>query len=206
MGTETELKYRVSRPETLGRLLGGPEVSALRTGEVAALRMESVYYDTPARALSARRWTLRVRRENGTGVTTLKTPVSADGGLSVRGEWETAASDAASAIPALMRLGAPPALAALTAGEPLGAVCGASFLRRAARLRFPDGSEAELSADLGVLTGGGREAPLCEAELELKSGGPAAMLAFAAAIAARYGLSPEEKSKYARALALADGV
>ena len=64
---------------------------------------------------------------------------------------------------------------------------------------------AELAIDSGILLGGGKEAPLCEVELELKSGDPKAMTAFMEQVAAQYGLVPEPHSKFRRAKALAEG-
>ena len=54
-----------------------------------------------------------------------------------------------------------------------------------------------------MLTGGGRSESLCEVEAELKAGTPEDALAFGAHLAAAYGLTPETRSKQARALALA---
>ena len=51
--------------------------------------------------------------------------------------------------------------------------------------------------------GGGRREPLCELELELKGGSAEAMLAFARKLAGKYGLREEQRSKFARARALA---
>ena len=67
------------------------------------------------------------------------------------------------------------------------------------------GSLLELALDRGVLTGGGREIPLCEVEVELKSGSREAVLAFAKELAQRFDLAPETRSKFRRALALAKG-
>ena len=62
----------------------------------------------------------------------------------------------------------------------------------------------ELALDSGILLGGGREEPLCEVEVELKSGSKSAATNFANILAATYGMKPEPKSKFARALALAE--
>ena len=65
--------------------------------------------------------------------------------------------------------------------------------------------EVELAIDAGVLTGGGREIPLCEVEVELKSGSQDACDRYAEALATRFGLTPEPQSKFRRALALYKG-
>jgi inorganic triphosphatase YgiF len=63
----------------------------------------------------------------------------------------------------------------------------------------------ELALDRGYLTGGGRECPLCEVEVELKAGAKELCDRFGLALRAAYGLQPEEKSKFQRALALYKG-
>ena len=67
------------------------------------------------------------------------------------------------------------------------------------------GAELELALDRGVLLGGGKEIPLCEVEVELKSGAPEDAVAFAETMAKDFGLRPEHKSKFRRALALSKG-
>ena len=84
-------------------------------------------------------------------------------------------------------------------------LAGLSFLllpRRAAALM---GAAVELALDAGVLLGGGREAALCEVEVELKSGTEKAVSAYGEWLAGEFGLVPEKKSKFRRALALAEG-
>ena len=63
----------------------------------------------------------------------------------------------------------------------------------------------EIALDEGVLLGGGRELPIREVEVELKSGSEEAAVAFAKELAAAYGLLPENKSKFRRAQMLAKG-
>ena len=62
-----------------------------------------------------------------------------------------------------------------------------------------------LALDEGCLTGGGREMPLLEVEVEVKSGSEEAATTFARQLAEEYGLTVERKSKYRRALGLARG-
>jgi inorganic triphosphatase YgiF len=66
-----------------------------------------------------------------------------------------------------------------------------------------EGATAELALDQGVLLGNGRQIPLCEVEVEHKSGDEAVTAAFAQALANRFGLAPEGKSKFRRAMDLA---
>lgn len=189
MGAEYELKFA-----------GTPEVqTAILTdfpGLWETLVMETTYYDTPSGALSGKRYTLRRRLENGSSVCTLKTP----GEGNLRGEWQVACNDIQSAILELCKLGCPDDLSSLCA-EGLEPVCGAAFTRQALVVELP-GCTAELALDRGILFGGKGEMPLCEMELELKSGSRQALDAFARDFAAQYALRSEEKSKFTRALAL----
>ena len=60
----------------------------------------------------------------------------------------------------------------------------------------------ELALDTGILTGGSQTQPLCEVEVELKSGAKETADLFAAILANQYGLAREHKSKFCRANAL----
>ena len=65
--------------------------------------------------------------------------------------------------------------------------------------------KVELALDEGVLSGGSREVPLCEVEVELKSGSREAAVIYATQLAVAYGLKQEKGSKFRRAKALAEG-
>ena len=191
MGREFELKYAATAAvQDQLRETYGPWVK---------LSMETTYFDTPDGALSAHRMTLRLRKENDVTICTLKTPLP-DGS---RGEWECAADSIVDGIRILPQLGAPTVLTELTKGGVM-ARCGARFTRFAAQIPTADGF-AELALDAGVLLGGGKEMPLCEIEIELKSGSEEAAVALARQLAARYALKEEPYSKFRRALSLAQG-
>ena len=191
MGREFELKYAATAEAQ----------AAIRAayGPWREIRMETTYFDTPDGALSAQHMTLRLRKENDETVCTLKTPLP-DGS---QGEWECLATDICDGIRALIAMGAPKFLAGLTANGVIPR-CGARFTRLAAEIATADGM-AELALDSGILLGGNREIPLCEVEVELKSGSEAAAIAFARELADNYGLKEEDKSKFRRAMDLVQG-
>ncbi len=191
MGREFELKFAATA-----------EVQAAigqAFGVFRKIAMETTYFDTADGALSARKVTLRLRKENDLCICTLKTPLP-DGS---RGEWECQATDITEGLTALVALGAPMEVL-LLAQSGLQPVCGAKFTRLAAEVATADGT-AELALDSGILLGGGKETGLCEVEVELKTGSDRAALAFANDLAATYGLQIEHRSKFRRALALAKG-
>lgn len=191
MGQEFELKYSATAHQ---------QAAIFETyGPWQTIEMETTYYDTPQRTLSQHHITLRRRMENGVSICTVKTPMP-DG---ARGEWECQCDEIVSGIILLCRLGAPAALAQLVNAE-LQSVCAARFTRRACTVQL-EHATLELALDQGILLGGGREIPLCEVEAELKDGSREAVTKFAGALAAQYGLIPEGRSKFRRAMALAEG-
>lgn len=192
MSIEFELKYAATAQIQAA-------IAAAYPVPYRTIEMETTYFDTPGGALSARHITLRRRMENGESVCTVKTPTAGLG----RGEWECRCGDIQTGIIELCKLGAPKELLYLTA-EGVEPICGARFTRRAGLVRL-DSAAVELALDSGVLLGGGREIPLCEVEAELKDGSPDAVIAFGTALAERFGLTVQHKSKFRRALALAKG-
>ena len=191
MGKEFELKYQAS-PEDLAEILK-------EYGEFHEISMETHYYDTLDGSLGARRWTLRRRLENGISICGLKTP----GHNLIRGEWEVENDSIEDGARAICAMDVPEGFGAMV-NRGLKEVCGARFIRQAKVVPTADGT-AEIALDQGVFSGGGREQPFSELEVELKSGSREAAEALAAEISEKYGLKELWISKYERALALSKG-
>ncbi|MBR7122985.1 MAG: CYTH domain-containing protein [Oscillospiraceae bacterium] len=189
MGVEFELKFQATE-ESLAAIRKGMSVPE------QVISMQTLYYDTPDGTLSAQGLTLRKRTENGRVVCTLKTPAGALG----RGEFELECDRIEDAVPQLCRESGIAEPEALTQ-QKLMVVCGARFTRYAYGVCVP-GGKVEVALDTGILSGGGREIPLCEVEVELKEGTREATVAYAMDLAGIHGLQSQPKSKFRRALAL----
>ena len=189
MAREFELKYAATAEDL--------KILKEKYPHLHPITMETTYYDSLDGRLGDRHWTLRRRMENGVAVCTLKVPGAGFG----CGEWETECDDIYKALPILMAMDAPQELAELTAGG-LQEFCGARFTRLAGHIEC-DGCTVELALDQGYLLGGGKEMPFSEVEVELKSGSEEAAVSFGQALAREMNLSPESRSKVARARALA---
>lgn len=187
MGKEYELKYAATRKKL-------DAIAAIFPYAFHEISMETTYFDTEDGDFSKRKWSLRRRLENGKAVYNLKTPITP----TERREWECE-----NGFDALAALCGEPEILTLMA-KPLVPVCGARFTRRAAELFYPDFA-VELALDDGVLFGGGKEEPLYEMEVELKEGKPEDADIFAQGLADMQELKPENRSKAARAMALAKG-
>ena len=191
MGIEYEYKFKADRSVLMS-------INAAFPQETREISMETVYYDTPTGALSSRRYTLRRRLENGVSVCTLKAPAG-----DARGEWETENVFIENAIDDLIASGAPGELKQLVQ-EGLFPVCGAKFTRLTKTIVL-ENFVAELALDHGYLFGSDRKEPLCEVELELKSGDKEHFDRYVQRIAKAFALEEEKTSKFARALQLYRG-
>ena len=189
MGVEYELKFRASE-EILAA------IQSSTAGTVCHYHMQTTYYDTPQRALAARKYTLRRRLENARSICTLKYPVSHEG----RGEIELECDSIQAAIPELCKLSGIPDLAQLVEAGVVP-VCGADFQRTAITFHW-NGAVLELALDRGILTGGDLQMPLFEVEVELKEGSIELLNSYGFLLKTAYNLTPESRSKFRRALDL----
>lgn len=206
---EIELKLALpgTDPASLLKRLG--RVPALARRPATQLHLHNIYYDTPDQRLNRERIALRLRRtgsgENPAWLQTLKTGGCSDSALSQRGEWESSVHG-----PTLERqaLEGTPWLDL----DPDGALfqtlapCFVTVFKRTCwTVRKRDGSLIEVALDIGRIEAGGSTAPLCELELELLAGQPAALFELARQIARSVAVLPETRSKAVRGYALAQG-
>ena len=189
MAIEIELKFAAEESAFEGLMA--------ETSDWTRYEMATTYYSDHDGKLSSLRWTLRRRFENGVSVCTIKTPHKGGG----RNEFELECENIMDAIPQLVAMGAPRELLEYTA-DGVEEVCAARFTRKARNITL-DGATAELALDRGELLGGGNALPIFEVEVELKDGDLNPVAAYAEQLAREFGLRPEPKSKYKRALTLA---
>ncbi|MFI4965194.1 MAG: CHAD domain-containing protein [Caulobacterales bacterium] len=184
---EIELKFACG-PDDLAAVM-----AAAPAGDDETRELISVYFDTPDLALQKAGASLRVREHRGKRVQTLKR-----GEGLVREEHE-APIEGLSPDPALEPL---PSL--LPEGASLRPAFNVRVSRRQRTVRYRD-AEIEMALDQGEVTGGDRRSPICELELELKSGPPAALFALARELSAAAPLYLAFDSKAARGQALLSG-
>jgi inorganic triphosphatase YgiF len=181
---EIELKFSCG-PEDLVAVL-----AAAPAGDDQTRELISVYFDTADRALQKAGASLRVREHKGRRTQTLKR-----GHGLVREEHEAAIDG----------LAPDPALGPLPSMLPDGATLKPAFNVRVSRrqrtFRY-QGAKIELALDQGEVFGGERRSPICEVELELKSGPPAALFALARELSKAAPLYLAFDSKAARGQAL----
>jgi len=134
----------------------------------------STYFDTAARAVAKAGFSLRIRRTGDTRIQTIKTASARSAGLFDRSEWERSVE------------GDVPVLDYAT---PLQTVIGGDahkvtpqFVVKVERCKWlvqEDDTSIEVVLDRGGVSADGRSDPICEIELELKLGDPAALFGLA---------------------------
>jgi triphosphatase len=184
---EIELKFACG-PKDLAAVL-----AAAPAGDDETRELISVYFDTADHVLQKAGASLRVREHKGLRVQTLKR-----GRGLVREEHEAP----------IEGLAPDPALEPLPELLPKDASLRPAFNVRVSRrqrtFRY-GGAEIEMALDQGEVSGGERKSPICEVELELRSGSPAALFALARELSAVAPLYLAFESKAARGQALVAG-
>lgn len=158
---EIELKFACAPDDLAAVLAAAPD------GDDETHELISVYFDTPDLALQKAGASLRVREQAGRRVQTLKR------GHGLAREEHEAPIEGLAPDPALEPL---PAL--LPKDADLKPAFNVRVVRRQRTFRYK-GAEIEIALDQGEVSGGDRRRPICEVELELKSGPPAALFALA---------------------------
>ncbi|MGH6697613.1 CHAD domain-containing protein [Sphingopyxis sp.] len=169
MADEIELKLEIASEDA-----GKFEASGLMTGAPKKMRQISTYFDTPDHDVANAGFSLRIRRSGKKRVQTIKADGASAAGLFIRSEWERAAEndtpvlDYATPLPSLL-------------GDKVDAIAPAFEVEIDRRVWniVEDGATIELVLDRGEVVVGERRSPVCEIEIELKSGDPAALFAFA---------------------------
>ncbi|MBI3222640.1 MAG: CHAD domain-containing protein [Nitrosomonadales bacterium] len=179
MAIETELKLRIS-PEHLARLKRHALLKAHTLARPATHRLYNIYYDTPKLELHHSEMALRLRRSGSHWLQTLKGGGSVQAGLHQRSEWEIPVSG-----PALEFSSAQSAEWDEHLPEKLRNKLQPVFVTdfsRSSRMLSWQGAQIELCMDQGEVSTEQHRVPICELELELKSGEPRQLFELALAL------------------------
>lgn len=199
--TEIELKLLLSK-EDLERLLTLDfMVQAIREGSRRVRHLVSTYYDTQELTLKEHGIAYRVRdKGDGSFEATVKTQKQSAGGLSERLELNLPLAEAQPVLDGFAALGLGFELSKL-------APCGVQALftvdvERITYILDYAGAVCELAIDKGAIRCGEKSDSIDEVEIELLEGEVQALLELKERIAAAVTLRAEERSKFARGLAL----
>lgn len=199
--TEIELKLLID-PADIPRLRRHPLLKALCPSGPKTRKLTSIYFDTDDLALKSQAIALRVRRSGRQWIQTIKGGGSVQAGLHQRDEWE---APVAHGTPDFTKV-TDPGLIRLFAKEDLRQrlhpVFVTEFSRTVWLLETDAGDQVEMALDRGEIRADQSSAPICEVELELKFGNPAALYELALALLEAAPLRAENASKADRGYAL----
>jgi inorganic triphosphatase YgiF len=174
----------------------------LRSSKGKAFSVESVYFDTDKHKLRQHGVSLRLRRQGRKHVQTIK-HTNGPGTSLDRGEWETNVSGDRPDLHAAQGTALEPLL-----NKKLAQQLKPLFKTRSRRTVIPvrhRGSQIEIVIDKGTIDAGRKSTELCELELELKRGKPAALFGLARSLATDLPADLVLKSKAKRGYSLALG-
>lgn len=202
--TEIELKLLLSK-EDLERLLTLDfMVQAVREGSRKVRHLVSTYYDTQELTLKEHGIAYRVRdKGDGSFEATVKTQKQSAGGLSERLELNLPLAEAQPVLDGFAALGLGFELSELAPGG-MQALFTVDVQRITYILDYA-GAVCELAIDKGAIRCGEKSDSIDEVEIELLEGEVQALLELKECIAAAVTLRAEERSKFARGLALLQG-
>lgn len=199
--TEIELKLLLSKDDLERLLTLDFMVQAIREGSRRVRHLVSTYYDTQELTLKEHGIAYRVRdKGDGSFEATVKTQKQSAGGLSERLELNLPLAEAQPVLDGFAALGLGFELSEL-------APCGVQALftvdvERITYILDYAGAVCELAIDKGAIRCGEKSDSIDEVEIELLEGEVQALLELKERIAAVVTLRAEERSKFARGLAL----
>ncbi|MBS7544202.1 CHAD domain-containing protein [Ancylobacter oerskovii] len=197
---EIELKL-LTDPATLARLVDAPVIARNASSRGVVRRLEATYYDTPDAAIARQGASFRVRRSGRQHIQTLK--LAPQTNVLQRQELEAPVSDMAPQPDALPLTDLGPPFEALHAAD-LVAIFTTKIRRHTRTIPF-GGAVIEIAFDEGELIAGERTAPVCEIEMELKSGEAGALYELALSLMEQGSFRIGVQSKAERGYALALG-
>ncbi|MDE2365549.1 MAG: CYTH and CHAD domain-containing protein [Betaproteobacteria bacterium] len=170
MPVEIELKLRVP-PASIARWQRNPLLKSLIIAGPVSHKLHSVYYDTPDFDLRHAGVAFRLRREGKYWVQTVKGGGSVAAGLHQRQEFEARILKGQPDFTKISGTYLASLFHVSMLRDRLHPVFTTEFSRSTRILRLADGGEVEFCLDRGQIVAGSATMPVCEIELELKSGG-----------------------------------
>ncbi|MCS7219998.1 MAG: CYTH domain-containing protein [Anaerolineae bacterium] len=199
MTLEIEAKLTIPDQATFNRLLAIPALGAYMLGPVQMTSVVDCFYDTVDMAMLYRGYACRLRHEGSRVIAAMKEVGRAADGIHRREELEVATPEGAD--PSTWPESQARALAlALTRGRPLITLFELHQRRHRRAVRQALRSVGQLSLDEVAVFLEERTLSWLELEIELTGGEVSDLLTLSDLLQQAFGLCPQPKSKFARAL------
>jgi triphosphatase len=201
MQRELELKLELSR-SGVQRLGGELRIGDLSVGPAATKKLRTVYFDTPKHDLHAAGISLRLRRQNGGWLQTVKVDQHVAEGVSNPVELDAPVADEEPDLAKIADKKIKRVIQKAVQGTALHPVF-ETIIRRTTRKIKAQGSDIELAVDDGAVLAGQTSRELREAELELTAGSAEGLLLAAEKLLGDHKLKLSTRSKAERGYRLA---
>ncbi|MEH0665233.1 inorganic triphosphatase [Vibrio scophthalmi] len=202
METEIELKFFVS-PEFSETLR--EKIALTKVLQHSCRELGNTYFDTPDNWLRQHDIGLRIRRYDDVFVQTVKTAGRVVAGLHQRPEYNAEHNSNDPVLTLHPQDIWPDGRAIEELQSRIAPLFSTNFTREQWLVGMPDGSQIEVAFDLGCVESGDLTAPICEVELELKSGQTDALFTLARSLSEQGGMRLGNLSKAAKGYRLASG-
>ena len=202
MPNEIELKLRID-PRDIPRLWRHPLLVASTRRKLSTQQLLSIYYDTPELTLHKNKTAVRLRKVGKRWVQTVKTEGLVLAGLHERPEWEYETAENTLNFQPLEDPELREFFSDVSLCQTLRPIFTTEFSRTRRLLEGPSGEVVEFALDRGEIRAENQSQPLCEVELELKSGAPEKLFDFALSLQDGLSLRLENVSKAERGYQLA---
>ncbi len=202
METEIELKFFVSA-DFSGQLLR--KIAQAKILQQSSKRLGNIYFDTPEQILRQHDIGLRVRRIDDVYIQTLKTAGRVVAGLHQRPEYNAELNGPQPDLALHPSDAWPEHFDIAAISSQISPLFSTDFERQQWLIAMPDGSQIELAFDQGEVRANDSSEPICEVELELKSGQTDALFTLARELCEEGGMRLGNLSKAARGYRLAAG-
>lgn len=197
---EIELKYNIPG-ENIEKAIWENELFAQYEEEDSReeVMLDNRYFDTEDYDLAGNEIAYRVRTEGDRLVASLKWKGHSEDGLHVREEINVPVTSCEPDPEVFEESRVGSEFMELVRGRKLECFLEMKVCRKRFRIDV-DGAIFEVSIDRGEMVTHGERAPIHEVEIELFSGDTESLVKVGAQLQEKYGLEPEDKSKYARGI------
>lgn len=202
METEIELKFFVTADfsDKLRR-----KIAEMKILQNSCKQLGNIYFDTQDNWLRQHDIGLRIRRFDDVYVQTVKTAGRVVAGLHQRPEFNAEHKSNTPDISLHPEHIWPQGRELAQLQQELVPLFSTNFTREQWLVGMPDGSQIEVAFDQGNVVSGEKESPICEVELELKSGQADSLFTLARSLIEEGGMRLGNLSKAARGYRLAEG-
>lgn len=199
MSSEIEIKLEIKNEDLLIDIIEDEKIKN-DYGSFSIISMNAIYFDTRDLDLLQNNYVIRIRKENGVKVCTLKKKKKElDSGVLIRDEWNKEIITNSYSLDYFPEVA--DKLNDIVKDKKLVEIIETDFIRRKIDINYKS-SQLEFAVDYGKIKSNNNELPILEVEIELKKGLEKDILDFIDEYLTIYNLNVVTYSKFSRGVEL----